>query len=311
MDTVTESSMAIELGRLGGLGIIHRFMDPQRQVEECQKVAQENQYVVPAIGVGESERKRLTTLMEAAIPIHMVSIDVANGHSILMKEMVDWVKATYPGLPIMAGNIATFHGYEFMIELGVDAVRVGIGGGSICKTRIQSSVGIPTLSSVVDCARARHKFKYYNKNNPNMKYPSIIADGGIRYPSDVVKSIIGGADAVMCGGVFAGTDESPSSLVYINEVPKKMYRGMASASVQKDLRGGLKEGTCSEGVTTYIPYVGSLKEVLYGDDGFVGGLKSGMSYTNTRTIQELQKFDTYIVITQSSLNESHAYGTKK
>jgi IMP dehydrogenase len=134
MDTVTESNMAIELGRLGGLGIIHRFMDPQRQVEECQKVAQENQWVVPAIGVGEVERKRLTTLMEAAIPIHMVSIDVANGHSILMKEMVDWVKATYPGLPIMAGNIATFHGYEFMIELGVDAVRVGIGGGCLMPT---------------------------------------------------------------------------------------------------------------------------------------------------------------------------------
>jgi IMP dehydrogenase len=134
MDTVTESKMAIELGKLGGLGVIHRFMDPQRQVEECQKVAQENQWVVPAIGVGESERKRLTVLMNSASPIHMVSIDVANGHSILMKEMVDWVKANYPGLPIMAGNIATFHGYEFMIELGVDAVRVGVGGGCLMPT---------------------------------------------------------------------------------------------------------------------------------------------------------------------------------
>jgi IMP dehydrogenase len=311
MDTVTESKMAIEMGKLGGLGIIHRFMDPEAQAIQCDDVLEAGQYVVPAIGVGESERKRLDCLMNNVARIDMVSIDVANGHSILMEEMVAWVKQNYPNLPIMAGNIATFHGYEFMIGLGVDAVRVGIGGGSICKTRIQSSVGIPTLSSVVDCARARHKFKYYNKNNPNMKFPSIIADGGIRYPSDVVKSIIGGADAVMCGGVFAGTDESPSELIYLNEVPHKKYRGMASASVQKDRRGGLKEGTCSEGVTTYIPYTGSLHSVLHGDDGFVGGLKSGMSYLNTRTIKELQEFDTYITITPASLNESHAYGTKK
>jgi IMP dehydrogenase len=310
MDTVTESAMAIEIGRLGGLGIIHRFMEPEAQAAECLKVRDAGQYVVPAVGIGEAEKIRLKVLMDSC-SLDMVSVDVANGHSILMKEMIEWIKEEFPGLPIMAGNIATFHGYEFMYELGVDAVRVGIGGGSICKTRIQTGFGVPTLSSVVDCARARAKLKYYNKHRSGEVFPSIIADGGIRYPSDVVKSIIGGADAVMCGGVFAGTEESPSELVEIDGVLKKAYRGMASAAVQKERRGGMKRGTCSEGVSTHIAFVGSLDSVLNGDDGFVGGLKSGMSYANARSVSELQAFDDYIVITQSGQNESHAYGTKK
>jgi IMP dehydrogenase len=184
---------------------------------------------------------------------------------------------------------------------------------SICKTRIMAGVGVPSLSSVVDCARARHKFSYYHqKSVSNIKLPSIILDGGVRYPADVVKSIIGGADAIMCGSVFAATEESPGEVIQREDGSLvKMYRGMASASVQKERRGGLKEGTCSEGVTTHLPYKGSIKDVLFGDDGFVGGLKSGMTYLNARTISELQKHDEYIVITGSSLNESHAYGTKK
>ena len=181
---------------------------------------------------------------------------------------------------------------------------------SICKTRIQTGFGIPTLSSVVDCARARHKYHYYT-GKPKHELPSIIADGGIRYPADAVKSIIGGADAVMCGGIFAGTDEAPGAVLTQEDMQVKMYRGAASASVQKDLRGGLKEGVCAEGVTTYIPYVGSIKDVLFGDDGFVGGLKSGMSYANARTIEELKDFNEYIVVSGSGINESHSYGTKK
>ncbi len=130
MDTVTESAMAIEIGRLGGLGIIHRFMEPEAQAAECLKVRDAGQYVVPAVGIGEAERIRLKVLMDSC-SLDMVSVDVANGHSILMKEMIEWIKEEFPGLPIMAGNIATFHGYEFMYELGVDAVRVGIGGGCL------------------------------------------------------------------------------------------------------------------------------------------------------------------------------------
>lgn len=311
MDTVTESAMAIELGKLGGVGIIHRFMDPEAQAEQCQAVADAGRYVVPAIGVGESEKQRLEILMHTVDEIDMVSIDVANGHSILMEEMVVWVKERYPALPIMAGNIATFHGYEFMIGLGVDAVRVGIGGGRACRTRTFTSVGVPTLSSVVDCARARSKFQYYNKNNLNIKYPSIIADGGIRYPADVVKSIIGGADAVICGSLFAGTDESPSELVVVDGKKMKKYRGAASAEIQREKRGGMKDGTCAEGVSMLLPHTGSLKDVLYGDDGFVGGLKSGMSYVNCRNIEELQKFDTYIAITPSSFQESLPNSSQK
>lgn len=316
MDTVTGPEMAGAMNQIGGLGVIHRFMSPAEQVIACEKAIEagggNGRPLVAAIGVGESELQRLENLMET-VPygIDMVSIDIANGHSILMAEQIQRVKKRYPRLPIMAGNIATFQGYEFMAKLGVVAVRVGIGSGSICKTRIMTGFGIPILSSIVDCARARHKYHYYT-GIPKENLPSIIADGGIRYPADVVKSIIGGADAVMCGGIFAGTDEAPGEVIELEDSSKvKMYRGAASASVQKDLRGGLKKGTCAEGVTTHIPYVGSVEDVLFGDDGFVGGLKSGMSYANAHTIAELQAFDEYIVISGSGVNESHAYGTKK
>ena len=311
MDTVTESDMAIAIGKLGGLGIIHRFMSKEEQLKHCEKAYGEGVYVVPAIGVGSEELSRLDFLMSKAYDmIPMISIDVANGYSSLMKDMILKIRQRYPDLKIMAGNIATFEAYMFMADLEVDAVRVGIGSGSICKTRIMTGFGIPLLSSVADCARARNKIVFYS--NGKRKVPSIIADGGIRYPADVVKSIICGADAVMCGGLFAGTKEAPGE-VFENEQGSlvKRYRGSASTEFQKEKRGGIKKGTCSEGVSTTIPYVGTVEDVLLGEDGFVGGLRSGMTYANCRTIQELKNFQNYVVITGSSLAESHAYGTKK
>jgi len=308
MDTVTEYEMAIALGNLGGMGIIHRFMTPEEQLTilgDIRKYNSETKIripMVPAIGVSLSEVDRLKLIIEHfGNDIDMLSIDIANGHHILMEEMIGKVRTLSPDLRIMAGNVATAEGYRFLSEdLEVDAVRVGIGGGSICKTRIQTGFGVPTLQSVIDCDKIR-------MGRPNCK-ASIIADGGIKYPADIVKSIVAGADAIMAGSLFAGTKEAPGDIIYTNdEKAWKSYRGMASAEVQRDRKGGLRPGTVAEGVSQLTPYKGSLGRVV---TELVGGLRSGMSYANARCISELREVE-IIRITSSGISESHAHGTMR
>jgi IMP dehydrogenase len=301
MDTVTELEMASRLGGLGGMGVLHRFMSVDDQIKMIRSMWRSGSFpIVPAIGVGCRARERFDALNDACGKyIGMYSIDIANGHSILMKEMIDYVSAR-TDKPIMAGNVATGAGYEFLARAGVSAVRVGIGGGSICKTRIQTGFGVPTLASVMDC--------YETKLKTGLS-ASIIADGGIRDPGDVLKSIVGGADAVICGGVFAGTKEAPGEVIIDNNGKAwKSYRGMASESVQIDKMGGLKKGTCAEGVSTLIPYKGSLERVI---NNFVGGIRSGLTYGNANNIYELRENAEFVRVTAAGLGESHAYGTRK
>jgi IMP dehydrogenase len=185
----------------------------------------------------------------------------------------------------------------------VDAVRVGIGSGSICSTRIQTAFGVPIFHSIMECY-------YVKQTRPKTSGVAIIADGGIRYPSDMVKSIAVGADAVMCGSLFAATDETPGDLIRdeIAGINYKTYRGMASAEVQRDHRGGLKPLTCAEGVSTRIPAKGSVVPIL---EEFAGGLRSGMTYANSTNLQELRRNAKFIRITHAGLLESHAFGTRK
>jgi IMP dehydrogenase len=303
MDTVTESKMAIALGRQGGMGVLHRFMSPKAQLREVERIldVEEGLYVVPAVGVTKDERERVKYLLDNCSEIDMISIDIANGHSILMKEMIDFVRQeTHGEIPIMAGNVATAEGYVYLAEAGASAVRVGIGGGSICKTRIQTGFGMPTLASVWDCGDIHHQ------SFPDV---SIIADGGIRYPADLVKSIAAGADAVICGSVFAGTQEAPGAIIHDNQkIAWKSYRGMASEEVQIDLRGGMKPGTCAEGVSQLVEYKGSLDRVL---TNFVGGLRSGLTYANAKDLNELRQNAQFVRITGSGISESHAHGTRR
>lgn len=178
---------------------------------------------------------------------------------------------------------------------------------SICKTRIQTGCGIPTLYSVAEAAISRD---YMSNNYPRSKSVSIIADGGIRYPADLVKSIASGADAIMCGRILAATDETPGDMVldYESGIRKKIYAGMASEEVQIKARGGLKPLTCAEGVSTMIECNGSVKGIL---SEFLGGLKSGMTYVNARNISELRENSVFKKTSSASLVESHAFGTKK
>jgi len=309
MDTVTGANMALAMSQHGGMGVIHRFMTPEQQIEEIRTVLSKSKeglrvpkrpVIAFAIGVGNSERSRFDKVYsEFPNLIDWVSIDVANGHSQYMLEMLQWVRGRVgDSVNIMVGNVATGEGYKFLADNGADAIRVGIGGGSICKTRIMTGFGVPTLASVSDCYRAKTTHNYG---------ASIIADGGIRYPADLVKSLAFGADAIMAGRIFAGTLESPGETIIVDGVKSKTYRGMASREVQEDKRGGLKPGTCAEGVSTHIPIKGKAHYIL---EEFSGGLRSAMTYCNARSIEELRENARFIKLSPSSLEESHAFGTK-
>jgi IMP dehydrogenase len=309
MDTVTESKMAIAIGLAGGMGVIHRFMSNSEQIDNVRSVVRAEEShkreipKVAAIGLGSEEVSRFKELW-ASVPLDAILVDVANGHSSYMAEGLGKIKDIAPDVKIIAGNVATGEGFYYLAKTEmVDAVRVGIGSGAICSTRIQTGFGVPLLHSIMDCYRSKTSVIDHRR-------VAIIADGGIRYPSDMVKAIAAGADAVMCGNIFAATDETPGELITdeIAPITYKTYRGMASAEVQRDHRGGLKPLTCAEGVSTRIPAKGSVVPIL---DEFAGGLRSGMTYANSASLSELRLNSRFIKITHAGLLESHAFGTRK
>lgn len=312
MDTITEYDMALAMSKAGGMGLIHRFMPAREQgimlnmifdqmeasIVGDQLLSNTFGTVGVAIGVGDSEFERLKTIIDISgrERFTTLAIDVANGFSSYMKDMIDRVRTTYgDSINIIAGNIATGEGFDFLAKAGANAIRGGIGGGSICKTRIQTGIGVPTLSTILDSARWKHS---------GLNLPSLIADGGIRYPGDFAKSIAAGADAVMVGRILAGSNETPGEIID----GYKVYRGMASKEVQADRRGGLKPGTCAEGVSTLIKCTGSVMETL---EEFRGGLVSSMSYLNAKTLEEYRLNAKLIRITSAGMEESHAFGTRK
>ncbi len=303
MDTITERAMAAAMANAGGMGIIHRFMTNEEQRNNaisCYDAAGPGS-VSLAVGVGEAEKNRFKYLQkEIGEVISWIVVDVANGHSEYTRNMVDWILNESGGsVRVMAGNVATKEGFAYLAEAGASSIRVGIGGGSICKTRIMTGFGVPTISSVLDCYSIAHLYDDV----------SIVADGGIRYPADVVKCLAAGANAVMVGGILSGTAECPGDvLVDDSGITYKRYRGMASEEVQLDRRGGLKEGTCAEGVSTKVPFKGSVTDVL---SEFSGGLRSALTYCNSGSIGSLRDNARFVRITASSLEESHAFGTRK
>lgn len=311
MDTVTESGMAIEIGRLGGMGIVHRFLSIRDHIGEIESIVDykyKNSYdeeipVVCSVGVGSSGVERLKALWdEFGNSIDHFLIDVANGYSKLTADMISLIKDYTNGeARVIAGNVADGDGFLFLAKHGADGVRVGIGGGSICKTKIMTGFGLPTLTSIASCQIKRSL-------NSEYKNVSIIADGGIRYPGDLVKSIASGADAIMAGGIFAGSFETPGSIINVDGINKKAYYGMASKELQEKRMGGLKPGTCSEGVSTMVNCKGHVKDIL---NEFSGGLRSAMTYAGSRTLSELRYSADFIKITGAGLSEAHAYGTRK
>ncbi|MBB6218915.1 IMP dehydrogenase [Anaerosolibacter carboniphilus] len=249
-----------------------------------------------AIGATGDMLERTEALVKAGVDV--VVIDTAHGHSQGVLEAVKRIKTVYPDLQVIAGNVATAEATEDLIKAGADAVKVGIGPGSICTTRVVAGIGVPQMTAVYDCAEAAKKY-----NIP------IIADGGIKYSGDIPKAIGAGADVCMIGSLFAGTEESPGEMVIYKGRSFKVYRGMGSLSAMacgsKDRYFQENEKKfVPEGVEGKVPYRGALKEIVY---QLIGGLKSGMGYCGTATIKDLKENGKFIKITAAGLRESHPH----
>lgn len=296
MDTVCEWQMANTLGEHGGLGIIHRFMDVEKRVEHLKMV--QTDLVGVAVSLIEAQDPMvIRDLIEAGARV--LCVDTANGHASRAIEAVVALRSIVPSnIHIMCGNVSTYAAYSHLITAGADSVRVGIGGGSACTTRLVSGHGMPTLASILDCARMGTDIDKA-ENGIGIRQTSIIADGGIRTTGDMVKSFAAGASAVMLGSMLSGYDESPGDAFYDAENRLvKAFRGMASREAQEDWLGGV---SVSEGVSTSVPYKGPVSEII----GMIrGGLGSGCSYSNARKLSELFYTSEYVQVTGSSLEES-------
>ncbi len=255
-----------------------------------------------AIGVHQEDTERAETCL--AVGADVLVVDIAHGHSDHVIRMVRDLKLRFPNRPIIGGNVATAQGVRDLFDAGADAIKVGVGAGSICTTRIVTGFGIPQLSAILECAEA----------GKDLNVP-IIADGGIRNSGDVTKSLAAGASAVMIGGLLAGTDESPGATIIRDERRYKIVRGMASLSANIERRKlanfelAIEEWgeVVPEGVEAIVPYKGALADVIY---QLVGGLRSGMSYAGAHSIEELEKMAEFIRITPSGLKESQAHNVE-
>ncbi|MBC6415546.1 MAG: IMP dehydrogenase [Bdellovibrionales bacterium] len=256
-------------------------------------------FVAAAVGTSLETYERVSALVEKGVDL--ICVDTAHGHSKKVIEVVSYIKKNYQDCLVMAGNVATSEGTEALISAGADIVKVGIGPGSICTTRIISGVGVPQISAIMDCAKVGKK-----------KGVSIIADGGIKYSGDIVKALALGAQAVMLGNLLAGSDESPGEIVLYRGRTYKVYRGMGSLSA---MRKGSKDRyrqednldfskLVPEGIEGRVPYKGSVSALL---DQLVGGIQSGLGYTGSKTISDLQKNVRFVRLSPQSLKESHVH----
>lgn len=255
--------------------------------------------VAAAMGVGPDYQERATALVAAGVDV--LAIDTAHGHSRKVVEAIRWVRANFPQTPVMGGNVATAAGALALIEAGVEAIKVGVGAGSICTTRIIAGIGVPQLSAVAQCARAAAEH-----NIP------VIADGGIRYSGDAVKALAAGGAAVMLGSVLAGVDEAPGEVILYEGRRYKDYRGMGSIGAMtrfsKDRYGTGQTSdsgkTVPEGVEGRVPFKGHLRDLIF---QFVGGIRSGMGYVGAESLPDLQQKAQFVRISHAGLIESHVH----
>ncbi len=305
MDTVTESTMAIAMAKAGGIGIIHRNLAIDEQVTHVKLVKGANLLVGAAVGVGDDGFERAQALIE--IGVDVIVVDTAHGHHRAVLDAITKIKKHYPDQEIIGGNVATRSGAQALINAGADAVKVGVGPGSICTTRVVAGVGVPQITAIMEAAKACKKADI-----------PLIADGGLQYSGDIAKAIVSGADTVMLGSLLAGCEESPGELVEIDGRKFKTYRGMGSLGAMQS-RGTKKsfskdrymqddvlaeDKLVPEGIEGKVAYRGPVSEVVH---QLVGGLRSGMGYAGAEDIAALQKRGRLIQITSAGLQESHPH----
>ena len=291
MDTVTENEMAAAMANRGGLGIIHRYNSPQEQQKIVEDSLRDSFYAAAAVGVTGDYLERARLLIDSGV--NVLCLDIAHGHHTLMRHALGVLRKTFGSdIHLMAGNVATLEGFNALADWGADSVRVGIGGGSICSTRIQTGHGVPTLQSVIDCSSSDRD-------------ALLIADGGIRNSGDIVKALAAGADLVMIGSLLAGTSESPGEVFHEDGKRYKVYRGMASKEAQIQWRGHFAS---VEGVSSAVPCRGSAEDVL---KELETGIRSGLSYTGAKNILELQAMSSFVEQTPAGQLESSTHINKK
>ena len=305
MDTVTESAMAIAMARAGGIGIIHRNLAIDEQVTHVKLVKGAGLRVGAAVGVGDDGFERAEALIEVGVDV--VVVDTAHGHHRAVLEAIAKIKKNFPKQEVIGGNVATRAGAQALINAGADAVKVGVGPGSICTTRVIAGVGVPQITAIMEAAKACKKADI-----------PLIADGGLQYSGDIAKAIVSGADTVMLGSLLAGCDESPGELVELDGRKFKTYRGMGSLGAMQT-RGAKKsfskdrymqddvlaeDKLVPEGIEGKVAYRGPVADVVH---QLVGGLRSGMGYAGAEDIAALQKRGRLIQITAAGLQESHPH----
>jgi IMP dehydrogenase len=319
MDTVTESKLAIALGKIGGIGIIHRNLTAEDQAAHVKKTKDADVLVGAAIGASKGSTERAKMLIDAGVDV--IVVDSAHGYADYIIDVIKNLKKEYPHVEIIGGNVATYDGAKALIDAGADGLRVGMGPGAICTTRIISGMGVPQITAILETVKAAK-----DSGVP------VIADGGIQYSGDIVKALAAGAQTVMMGNIFASCREAPGDISELTQeqVPArfksifkkgkntftfKTYRGMGSI-------GAMQEGTkiksedefhgksykdrvlVAEGVEGLVPVTGTVENVV---DQALGGIRSGMYYVGAKTIPELASKGKFIQITQASLSESHPH----
>ena len=292
MDMVCEKEMALAISKLGGLGVIHRNLSIEEQIAQVSFVLQQEGIVAAALGIGADFEPRAEALIEAGITIFC--IDSAHGHTQQVLDRTVYLRKNYPDCDLIVGNVVTYEGAAALFDAGADCVKVGVGSGSICTTRIVTGVGAPQFSALLECMRAAKE-----------RDKTIIADGGIKNSGDIAKALATGAAAVMLGSLLAGSDEAPGTKIE----GKKTYRGMGSIAAMKNgsaARYGLDESKplAPQGVEAHVRYCGPLSTQMH---LLMEGLRAAMAYVGAVTLPELHQNAQFIQQTTAGLYESHPH----
>ena len=285
-------------GELLGLITIKDIMKIKQYPSAC-KDSLGRLRVGAAVGVGPDRDARVEALVNAGVDV--IAVDSAHGHAQAVVDSVPAIKRQFPEIELIAGNVATAEGAKTLAEAGADAIKVGVGPGSICTTRVVAGVGVPQITAVTECARVAKDYQV-----------PIIADGGVKYSGDVVKALAAGAHSVMIGSIFAGTDESPGEMILYQGRSYKVYRGMGSLGAMKEgardryFQEDIEEDAklVPEGIEGRVPYKGPLSSSVF---QLIGGLRAGMGYVGCGTLDELQQKAKFIRITSAGLKESHVH----
>lgn len=300
MDTVTEENMAVAMYSQGGLGIVHRFLNPRRLDQIIKRIKSSGARPCVSVGINGDSEELLHVALKNKVDLYCV--DVAHGHHAGVASRIDDIKRFTKGWPdvkIIAGNVATLEGARFLVDAGANIIKVGIGPGSHCTTRVVTGHGVPQLTAISNIYWGLKRC-----GSPRYHNIEIIADGGIRNSGDIAKAIAVGADYVMLGRLLAGCNESPMESVFKNGKHCKVYRGMASFSAQQD-RGRSEQRIITEGVASIIPEAGPVERVI---GGLRGGFASACSYTGAKNIKEFREKAVLIKVTSSSYIEGTPHG---